>query len=162
MHAICPIHLTLLQLTILIIRAEEYKLQSFSLRSFLQPPSISSLFGPNILMSTLFSNTPSLCSSLNVSDQFHTHTEPQPNYTFVYPTFVFRQQTRKQSSALNGNGIYFRQWTIFNISAQRMSSTFTNLWRITTYPIGDPKRKWRYNSAVRRHCVPQLYEIYNK
>jgi polysaccharide pyruvyl transferase WcaK-like protein len=30
--------------------------------------SISSLFGPNILLSTLFSNTHSLCSSLNVRD----------------------------------------------------------------------------------------------
>jgi hypothetical protein len=29
----------------------------------------SSLFGPNILLSTLFSNTLSLCSSLNVRDQ---------------------------------------------------------------------------------------------
>jgi hypothetical protein len=28
------------------------------------------LFGPNILLSTLFSNIPSLCSSLNVRDQF--------------------------------------------------------------------------------------------
>jgi hypothetical protein len=30
---------------------------------------ISSLFGPNILLSTLFSNTHSLCSSLTVRDQ---------------------------------------------------------------------------------------------
>jgi hypothetical protein len=33
--------------------------------SFLQPPVTSSLFGRNILHSTLFSNTLSLCSSLN-------------------------------------------------------------------------------------------------
>jgi hypothetical protein len=36
---------------------------------FLQPPVTSSLFGPNILLSALFSNTLSLCSSLNVRDQ---------------------------------------------------------------------------------------------
>jgi hypothetical protein len=36
---------------------------------FFQPPVTSSLFGPNILLSTLFSNTPSLYSSLNVRDQ---------------------------------------------------------------------------------------------
>jgi hypothetical protein len=36
---------------------------------FLQPPVTSSLFSPNILLSTLFSNTPSLCSSLNRFDQ---------------------------------------------------------------------------------------------
>jgi hypothetical protein len=35
----------------------------------MQPPITSSLFGPNIFLSTLFSNTLSLCSSLNVRDQ---------------------------------------------------------------------------------------------
>jgi hypothetical protein len=39
-----------------------------SLCSFLQLPVTSSLFGPNILLSTLFLNTLSLCSSLNVRD----------------------------------------------------------------------------------------------
>jgi hypothetical protein len=37
--------------------------------SFLHSPVTSSLFGPNILLSTLFPNTLSLCSSLNVRDQ---------------------------------------------------------------------------------------------
>jgi hypothetical protein len=51
-------------LIILIILGEEYKFCSF-----LQPPVTSSLFDPNILLNTLFSNTLSLCSSLNVRDQ---------------------------------------------------------------------------------------------
>jgi hypothetical protein len=54
----------LLDLVILIVADEEYKLRSSSLRSFLQPPVISSLFSPNIPLSTLFSSTLSLCSSL--------------------------------------------------------------------------------------------------
>jgi hypothetical protein len=37
--------------------------------SFLQSPVTSSLFGPNNLLSTLFSNTLSLCSSLNARDK---------------------------------------------------------------------------------------------
>jgi hypothetical protein len=37
--------------------------------SFLHPPVTPSLFCPNILLNTLFSNTLSLCSSLNVKDQ---------------------------------------------------------------------------------------------
>jgi hypothetical protein len=36
--------------------------------SFLHPPITPSLFGPDVLLSTLFSNTHSLCSSLNVRD----------------------------------------------------------------------------------------------
>jgi hypothetical protein len=41
---------------------------------FLQPPVASSLLGPNILLSTLFSNTHNLCSSRNFRDQVsHPH-----------------------------------------------------------------------------------------
>jgi hypothetical protein len=38
-----------------------------SLCSFLQPPVTSSLFGPNILLSTLFSNTLILCIHYNTA-----------------------------------------------------------------------------------------------
>jgi hypothetical protein len=61
-------HLILLDLIILILLDEEYKLCSSSLCSFLHPPVTPSLFGPNIIHSTLFSNTVSLCSSLNARD----------------------------------------------------------------------------------------------
>jgi hypothetical protein len=59
MCAIHPAHVM-----ILIICGEEYKLWSTSLCSFLHLPVTSSLLGPNILLSTLFSNTLNLCSSL--------------------------------------------------------------------------------------------------
>jgi hypothetical protein len=55
-------------------RVQEY---NSSLRSFLHSPVTSSLFGPNILFSTLFSNTPSLCFFLHIKTKFHTRAEQQ-------------------------------------------------------------------------------------
>ena len=51
------------------ILSEEYTSLSYRLCSFLHPLVTSSLLGPNILLNTIFSNTLSLRSSLNVSDQ---------------------------------------------------------------------------------------------
>ena len=61
--ASCPAHLILLYFTTRKI------LGNSSLCNFLHSPVTLSLLGPNTLLSTLFSNTPSLRSSLNVSDQ---------------------------------------------------------------------------------------------
>ena len=52
-----------------IILGEECRTLSSSSCTFLHSPVNSSLLRPNILLNTLFSNTLSLCSSLNVSDQ---------------------------------------------------------------------------------------------
>ena len=51
------------------IFGEQYRSLSSSICSFLHSPFTSSLLGPNILLCTLFSNTLSLRSSLNVRDQ---------------------------------------------------------------------------------------------
>jgi hypothetical protein len=63
---------------------------SASLCSFLQPLVISSLPGPNILLSILFSNTLSLCSSLSET-KLHTHIEPQA----VLYILVMRQEHKR-------------------------------------------------------------------
>jgi hypothetical protein len=67
-RAACPFHLIIVDLFTRITFGEQYISLSYSLCSFLHFRVISFLLGPNIFI-TLFSNTLSLPSSLNVSDQ---------------------------------------------------------------------------------------------
>jgi hypothetical protein len=64
-----PPHLILLDLITRLMFGDQYISLSSSLCSFLHSPVQSSLLGPNILLSNLFSNTVSLRSLLHVSDQ---------------------------------------------------------------------------------------------
>jgi hypothetical protein len=68
-RAPCPAHLILLDFTTRTILGKEYRSLSYSLCNFLHSTVTSSLLGPNTFLSTLFSNTLNLCSSLSVSDQ---------------------------------------------------------------------------------------------
>ena len=73
-HATCPAHLILPDFISWTILGEQYRSLSSSLYSFLPSPVTSSPLDPNILLNILFSNTLSLRSSLNVSDQVsHSH-----------------------------------------------------------------------------------------
>ena len=75
-RATCPAHAIHIDLITRTILGEEYRSLSSSFCSFLHSPVPLSFLGPNMLLSTLFSNTLSLPTSLNVSDKFHTHTKP--------------------------------------------------------------------------------------
>ena len=67
--ATCPAHLSRFNLRFLIMLGVEYNACSSALCNFLHSPVISSLLAQNIFLSSLFSNTLNLCSSLNVRDQ---------------------------------------------------------------------------------------------
>ena len=64
-----PAHLIHLDFITRTKLGEQYRSLSSSVCNFLHYPVTPSLLGPNILLSTLFSNTLSLCSFLNVSNQ---------------------------------------------------------------------------------------------
>jgi hypothetical protein len=69
-----PAHLTLLDLIAQAILGVEYRSLRSSLRSYLHSPVSLFLLGLNIVLKTLFSDTLSLRSSLNLSDQVsHPH-----------------------------------------------------------------------------------------
>ena len=69
MRATRPTHLILLYLITWTIMSEEYWQLNSSLYSFLHSPVTWSLLDPNVLLSTLFSHTFSLQTSLNTSNQ---------------------------------------------------------------------------------------------
>jgi hypothetical protein len=86
MRTTCSTYFVHMALTTLTIFGEIHILRSSSLFSLLELPATSPFFYPTILFSTLFSDTLSLCSSLNVRTKYHTNTEQEVkllrNFTF--------------------------------------------------------------------------------
>jgi hypothetical protein len=74
----------LLNLFTRMIFYEQYRSLNSTLCSFLHSPVTSSIFVPNILPSTLFSNTLRLRSSLNVSDQVSHPYKTRGKITVLY------------------------------------------------------------------------------
>jgi hypothetical protein len=73
--------------------------------SFLQPPVTSSLFGPNILLNTLFSNTLSLCSFLKVREQVsHPYRTTGTIIVLYILIFMFLDSRREDKKAPELNG----------------------------------------------------------
>ena len=97
MHLSSPTgHLILLSLITWIMFGEEYRSLSSSLYGILHFPITSSLLGPNILLCTLFSNSLSLCSSLNMSDQVSNQYKTRSKINVLYVLiFIFLDSKQK-------------------------------------------------------------------
>ena len=87
--ATCPAPLVLLDFITRKIVGEQYRSLNSSLCSFLYSPVTSSLLGPNILLSTLFSNTLSLRSTPNISDQV-SHPYKTTGKIIILYTLIFK------------------------------------------------------------------------
>ena len=95
-RATCPAHLILLNFITCTVLGGEYRSLSSSLCNFPHSPVTPSLWGPNIFLDTLFSNTLRLCSSLNVSDQvsyhriasYQRHLELRPKASKLYKKII--------------------------------------------------------------------------
>ena len=85
----CPAHLILLNFITETILDKEYWSLSSSICSFLHSAVISSVLGPNILLSTLLSNSLTLRFSLHVSDQA---SHPYTTGKIIYHTVTQRRQ----------------------------------------------------------------------
>jgi hypothetical protein len=108
MPAICSAYFTLFELFFL-ITGEEYKLLSSLCSSSRLPSFHPSLLGPDIVVSTLFSNTFSLCSPCTVRDE-----DSQPHnrtgYIHLYISiFTFLDCRREDKySVLHGSKNYLK------------------------------------------------------
>ena len=97
-RATCPAHFILLDFITQTVLGEQNRSLSSSLCRFLHSPFTSSLLGPNSLLNTLFSDTLSLRSPLNLSDQVsHPYkTTGKIIVLFILIFTFFGQQTRRQ------------------------------------------------------------------
>jgi hypothetical protein len=102
-RATYPYHLISRFLIVLIIFGKEY-----NLCSFLQPPVISFLFGQNILVNTLFSNTISLFCSCNIRNEvLHPYRTTGKIIVSYIPVFTLLDSRREDKiSPLNGSKYY--------------------------------------------------------
>jgi hypothetical protein len=88
-------------LILIIILGEEYILRRPSLSSFFHPLITSSLFGPNILLNTIFSHTFGLFSYLNVRDKVSQPHRTRNETSVLYILIFTLQDSRREEMVLD-------------------------------------------------------------
>ena len=114
-RATCPTHLIRLDFITRTIFGEQCRSSSSSLCSFIHSPLTSSLLGPYILLNTLFSNTLSLHSSLNVSDQFQVQGLLYEYFTTGYVFYGEELLASRPTSKLEDHTVSAVRDCLFNI-----------------------------------------------
>ena len=135
-RATCPAHL--LDVITRTILGEEYRTLCSSLCSFLHSHVTSSLLGPNMLLNTLFSNTLSLRSSLNVSDQV-SHPYKTTGKIVVLHICVFNNTNNK----INNNYLI----NVAIPSSHNLHSTMTEMLQKHADLKKELIRKWQLKTA---------------
>jgi hypothetical protein len=153
MDATFHAHVILLYLIILIIPDEEYNLWSSSFCSFLQPPVISCLFGPNILLSTLFSNTLSLCSLMQET-KFHTRTEPFTSNQRIQFSCTELQRVRVNFHFVLGRHKRVSPHLVFVLLILGFAKFC--FWKPKGLPSKKKTNEWH---PYRQLCVPLLFSV---
>jgi hypothetical protein len=135
-------HLILHELFILIIFGEDCKLWSSSFWSFLQPPVTLFLVDSNITLSTVFSNTVSLCSFHNiryqVSHPYKTTDKIIVSYTGLnvvisVMTVIFRAIAVRTSNCVY---LVFTYWTVHLTAFNRFAHNAEEKLRELEPPLG--------------------------
>jgi hypothetical protein len=118
-----PGHLIFLDLITRIIFGDEDRSWNSSSCSLLHSPVTSSLLGPNIRLSTLFSNTLNLCSSFSVTGQVpHPHKRIDTIVVLYTLIFIFLDSKLEDKR-------FCIEWSALNFFRQGISSfmVFQNL-----------------------------------
>jgi hypothetical protein len=110
-----------------------YKLWNYSKCSLFHPLTTFTSLGPNILLSTLFSNTFNLCSFLSMRDKV-SHLNKTPDKIMVLYILIFKSSDRKQEERR-----YLTKWQQAFPEYKLLLTSWKHFWFVTVI-----HKYWRF------------------